>query len=183
MSYTGQRLAPLFDRGSIDRVCRELADHAGDRVLYWTRINTPIGHRPFDEFYVPGQLRASIEKKLLVVYPSRGGLVYESGAESNLSYAGFVEEGTGLYGKYRRMYVIRPKNPDGWLRFHDEHGNVVFAKEVHHPGIHGQHMFAIGVHMTEFEFGLFSERILHTWVRRLERAYETQPPIHVGRRL
>lgn len=186
MSYTGKRLAPMFDRSGIDGVCRELAERGGERMTEWTRRNTPIGNRPFEPTYVPGHLRESIEQKLLVVRfsPTHRAMVYESGAESNLDYALYVEEGTGLYGPYKRMYEIRPKNPDGWLRWlNPETGEPIFAKRVMHPGIHGQHMFAIGAHMTEYEFNVFAERIVQAWARRQERRMEAQPVIHVGRRL
>jgi hypothetical protein len=172
----------MFSRAGIDGVCREIAHRGGERMVEWTKRNTPIGHQPFAENYVPGHLRASIEQKLLVVHPSARGMVYESGAETNVDYAPYVEEGTGLYGPYRRMYEIRPKNPDGWLRWIDPHtGQPVFAKRVMHPGSPGQHMFAIGAHMTEDEFNIFAERIVAAWARRREREFEAQPRIHIGR--
>lgn len=182
MSYTGGRLSPLFSTEGIPELCREIAHRGGERMTEWTRINTPVGHQPFAENYVPGQLRASIQQKLLVVYASERGTVYESGVETDVSYAPYVEDGTGLYGPYRQMYVIRPKNPDGWLRWRDPvTGQPVFAKEVWQKGIHGQHMFAIGAAMTEHEFHVFADRLVAVWARRRERAFETQPRIHIGK--
>src|SRR4051812_32640133 len=110
----------MFDQREIPEVCRRVAHEGGRRMTDWTKRNTPIGHRAFDPNYIPGRLRESIQQKVVVVYPGRRGMVYESGCETNVSYAPFVEEGTGLYGPYRRMYEIRPKNPDGWLSWIDQ---------------------------------------------------------------
>lgn len=45
---------------------------------------------------------------------------------TNVEYAAVVEFGSD-------PHVIRPNDADGWLRFEDG-GQVVYAKEVHHPG-------------------------------------------------
>ena len=42
-------------------------------------------------------------------------------------YGQFVREGT-------RPHVIRPRRPDGVLRFTAGSGEIVFTREVHHPG-------------------------------------------------
>lgn len=175
------RIAPLFGRELIDGVCRDLAMTGGRKMTEWTRINTPVGHQPFTEDYIPGALRESIRQKLLVVTFSLRGMVYESGCETNLSYAPYVEEGTGLYGPHRQMYEIRPKNPNGWLKFTDQKtGEVIFARKVMHPGSPGSHMFAIGAVMAEADFHLFGQRILQEWSRRQERLVDLQPPIRAG---
>ncbi|MER7131254.1 HK97 gp10 family phage protein [Streptosporangium saharense] len=46
-------------------------------------------------------------------------------------YGLFVEVGT-------RPHVIRPKNPNGWLRWAGSDGKVHLAKVVHHPGTRAQ---------------------------------------------
>lgn len=184
MSYQGRRLAPIFDRSLIDNTCRQMANHGGERMRDLVKQQTPIGHQPYTEDYIPGRLRASIEKKLLVVYPRAGRMVYESGAETNVAYAKFVEEGTGLWGPHRAKYEIKPKNPDGWLSWVDhETGKRIFAKKVMHPGSPGNHMFAIGAHLTEHEFNLWGQRIIQEWSRKQERLAMHQAPIFVGRRV
>lgn len=148
------------------------------------KANTPIGHQPFSENYIPGALRASIEQKVTVVYVQRGRIVYESGCETNLDYAPFVENGTGLWGPRRQMYEIRPKRPDGWLRWRDqETGEVIFAKRVMHPGSPGAHMFAIGAVMVEHEAHAFLQELASEWARRQERDWERQPYVFIGRRI
>lgn len=184
MAYIGHRLEPFFDTTPVRRVCVRMAEHGGDRITALTKANTPIGHRPFDDDYVPGKLRASIEKKMLVIYRRGSTLVYETGCESNLDYAPYVEEGTGIWPGGRGMYVIRPKRPDGWLSWIDQKtGERVFAKEVHHPGSPGQHMFKIGAHLAEYEFGIFGQREAHQWAREQERQAMRQRPVYWGRRV
>lgn len=161
MPYVGASLARCFDlEDNVKRLCFELADEGGDRLTDAVKEFTPVGKRPFEADYVPGALLASIEKKVTVVEfdVALGRVVYKSGTETNLDYSVYVENGTGLWGPARAKYEIRPKNPDGWLRFHDEYGNVVFAKRVMHPGSPGAHMFAKGVAKTEAEFHEWGQR-------------------------
>lgn len=184
MSYTGMRLAPLFDGRLIAPTCREMAEHGGERMTTLVRQNTPIGHQPFSENYIPGALRASIEQKILVVYPSPRGLVYESGSETSLYYAVYVEDGTGIYHTPdpHTPWEVTPKRPGGWLRWIDQKtGKVIFARKVIVPGAPGSHMFAIGVALTEHEFNIFGQRMVQTWARRQERLGLEQVPVKIGR--
>ena len=165
MPYVAASLArcvPSAD--SIRKLCFELADEGGDHLTEDVKEFTPVGKRPFQENYVPGALLRSIEKKITVVeVDPLHGVVYKSGTKTDLDYAIYVEHGTGLWGPARAMYEIRPKNPNGWLRFHDEFGNVVFAKRVLHPGSPGAHMFARGVAKTEVEFHEWAQRKVDLW--------------------
>lgn len=167
--YYGPSLAALFDLDNeVREICHALADRGGEEMTRNTREFTPVGSRPFEPGYVPGHLLESISQKLVVVTVDlTGRLVYESGAKTNVEYAIYVEEGTGLWGPYRRMYEIRPKNPDGWLRFLDEHGNPVFAKRVMHPGSPGAHMFARGAAKTEVEMHEWAQRMVDEWSLRV----------------
>jgi hypothetical protein len=184
MSYTGARLQPFFTRKHVVPLLREMADHGGDRMVALVKQNTPVGHQPYTEDYVPGALRESIQKKLTVMRFERGHIVMESGAETFISYAKFVEEGTGLWGPHRAKYEIKPKNPDGWLSWVDQRtGQRIFARKVMHPGSPGNHMFAIGVHLTEYEFNLWGQRMVQAWVRKQEREFAHQRPVHYGRGL
>ena len=169
--YRGPSLAHIFDfERDVDELSHALAEEGGARLTENVRALTPVGHNPFAEGYVPGQLLASISQKITVVYPDPaiGAMVYESGAETNLDYAQYVENGTGLWGPTRAMYEIRPKNPDGWLRFHDEHGNVVFAKRVMHPGSPGAHMFTRGAALTDEQFREWADRHVDRWCHERE---------------
>lgn len=169
MGYDGPRLSALFDEEterSFDRICREIVDDGAEHMTTNIRALTPIGHDPWREAYIPGHLRESIRKKIVTVTIRARGLVYESGTETDVLYAPYVEHGTGLWGPRRAKYEIRPKNPDGWLRFHDrETGRVIFAKRVMHPGSPGAHMFARGVALTEEQFKVLAEERLDRAIR------------------
>jgi hypothetical protein len=169
MGYRGAQLAPWFDTKPVERACHRMADAGGERMTALVKERTPVGHQPFAENYTPGRLRESIEKKITVVHVRKGRFEYESGTETSVDYAPFVENGTGLWGPNHARYEIKPKNPDGWLRFHDAHGNAIFAKRVMHPGSPGAHMFAIGAALTEAEFDRIVAPSLNEWAREQER--------------
>lgn len=163
--YVGGRLAPWFDTSPNHRACHRMADEMGDHMTSLVRRNTPVQH---------GHLRASILKKLTVVRPGPHGTIYESGCETNVEYAPYVEHGTGLWGPKHAMYEIRPKNPDGWLRWIDPHtGKPIFAKRVMHPGSPGNHMFEIGAAIAEHEFDHHVQPILTEWAREVEQQNHT----------
>ena len=172
MAYEGQLLAGWFDRSAERAVathCHRMADRGGEVLTANVKRNTPIGHDAFDESYVPGKLRRSWTKKLVVVRPSAWGTEYESGTETWITYAPYVEHGTGLYGPRHSYYIIRPKKPGGWLSWIDQvSGERRFAKMVKHPGSPGSHMIAIGVSLTEHEFEEFSRGIVASCMRELE---------------
>lgn len=172
MGYEGPDLAALFDESEeafIGRLCHDLADVGGSTMTKRIKELTPIGHQPFAEGYIPGHLHDSITQKIVVVTISGDGTRYETGTETNVSYAEYVEEGTGLWGPRRAKYEIRPKNPNGWLRFFDQKtGEIVFAKRVMHPGSPGHHMFAKGVALTEAEFDKLAEEHVERYVREAD---------------
>jgi hypothetical protein len=164
MGYEGPSLAHTFDfEESIRRVGDDIADEAGTRMMRDVREFTPVGHQPHDSGYIPGHLKESISKKLVVVSASITGLVWETGADTNVDYAVFVENGTGLWGPHRAKYEIVPKNPNGWLRFVASDGRVIFAKRVMHPGSPGAHMFARGVVKFEAEFHTWANDTIRRW--------------------
>lgn len=173
--YEGPRLAALFDREEeeiLDALAFDMAQDGGEMLTRNIQELTPVGHRPFDGWYVPGHLKRSIEQTIVVVTPTMGGTLFETATETNVTYAVFVEHGTGLWGPRRARYEIRPKNPDGWLRFHDKHGNLVFAKRVMHPGSPGAHMFSRGIAVTEPEFHAMIDRKLAIWARAGEARWD-----------
>ncbi|MER7500445.1 hypothetical protein AB0L05_27685 [Nonomuraea pusilla] len=76
----------------------------------------------------PGYMRAKIRwdrgRDVIGVYADISSPART--ARDGKPYGLFMEIGT-------RAHVIRPKRPDGWLRFMVD-GKVVFARVVHHPG-------------------------------------------------
>lgn len=162
MGYVGGKVEPWFGDVPVKRALVRMAEKGGDEMVHNVRVLTPRD---------TGRLAESITKKLLVVYPHRGTLAYESGAETDVEYAEYVERGTGLFGPFHKRYIIRPKRPDGWLRWIDPvTGQPVFAKQVIHEGSEGAHMFARGATKTEAELERFLQPILSEWAREQARS-------------
>lgn len=155
------KFADSFDTSPAERFLYAAAQEGGELMVRNVRSKTPVDL---------GHLLASIEQKMVVVtWGPRGDLVYESGAETNVEYAPYVEEGTGLWGPRAARYEIRPRDPDGWLRWIDPNtGQPVFAKRVMHPGSPGAHMFAIGAALTEAQFERHIQARLRRWAREQE---------------
>jgi hypothetical protein len=167
---------------------RTMADSGGKAMVRRTVENTPVSEpdpqRPDD--HPPGLLRDSIQQKEVMKVETDAGPAWESGAYTDVIYAGFVEEGTGLWGPSASKYRIEPKDPNGVLAFYASsftpegrpvvkgsynhaEGALVFTKYVMHPGSPGQHMFAIGAAAVEGEFEALMEDGLREWVRRAEQ--------------
>lgn len=174
MGYEGPDLAALFDVDeSVDRLCRDLTRDAGSHMTSSIKDLTPVGHQPFSQNYIPGHLKASIRQLVTVVHITAGGIVYESGTETEVTYGPYVEEGTGLWGPRRAKYEIRPKKPGGWLRWVDQRtGDVIFAKRVMHPGSPGAHMFAKGAALTEAAFEAMAKDRVDLWAREVDSQME-----------
>jgi hypothetical protein len=175
VGYDGPRLAALFDEEEeriFDDLAHDLAKRGGGIMTARIKELTPVGHQPYAEAYIPGHLRDSIRQKIVVVTIHAGSIRHESGTETDVEYAPFVEHGTGLWGPRRAKYEIRPKNPNGWLRWIGPDGKPIFAKRVMHPGSPGAHMFARGVALTEVEFRLMAEGELERWAKEGEVRWE-----------
>jgi hypothetical protein len=175
----------------VGHAAKDMADKGSDHLVALVKKNTPVEsfakqiatyeNSQYQRIEAPGHLRDSIEKSQLRTYEIGGDTVYEAGAETDVFYAPYVEEGTGLWGKNHREYIIRPKKPGGWLSWitqtgftrkdgsRVEPGTRVFAKEVRHPGSPGQHMFAIGAELLEHEFEEFvGDPVAEDWARDVE---------------
>lgn len=161
MGYVGGRLAPWFDTSPTKKFLNRAAEAGGDRMAEVAALNTPVR---------TSHLRESWRTKAVVVMTMPAGEVaYVSGAETFVEYAPYVEWGTGLWGPKHAKYPIRPKNPDGWLRWIDPHtGLPVFAKLVMHPGSPGNHMMAIAANVAEFEYAWICQLALMEWADEVE---------------
>jgi hypothetical protein len=186
--YTTKRHLPdLFDATPARRTMSRLAAKGGDRMTEVTIENTPIGGRDLIEgpgVRGPGgNLRTSWRtKRVMVVFNERGEQVYQSGTETHVSYAPYVEHGTGLWGPEHRKYLIEAK-PGKWLSWITRKpmtlrdgtiipaGRRVFFKRVWHPGSPGQHMVAIAAGVVEAELHSFATPILERWKRETEGGY------------
>lgn len=165
MPYVGGSVASLFGERAQDATAvaaRRMAYKGGRRMVEVTRINTPVES---------GHLRESWRIVTVDKSVRRGVPSYESGVETEVSYAPYVEHGTGLFGPKHAKYIIRPKTPGGVLHWIGPGGEHVFAREVHHPGSPGNHMVAIAAEVVEFETdGELMRDVLADWVREVEAA-------------
>lgn len=166
MSYEGGKLRPWFDTTPNRRAAKRMAEKGGDQMLKRTEHHTPVD---------TAHLRQSWRRKpVLIIANERGERVYQSGVETDVDYAPYVEYGTGLWGPKHAKYEIKPKHPDGWLHWIDPHtGDSVFAKRVMHPGSPGAHMVAIAVAETEAGLDALLAPILREWAREVERQNHT----------
>lgn len=160
MPYVGGSLVPLFDHKARDVLKQGIYDMAfdgSDRLEDLIVMNTPIHH---------GNLRTSWYRLPV----QRKEDVFETGVATRVSYAPYVEFGTGKWGPKHAPYEILPKKPGGFLAWR-EGGVWHYATKVMHPGSPGQHMVAIGCAALELEIksGFFEHN-----VRRIAEAIEAQ---------
>lgn len=190
MGYTGQKMSDLTGaaKDAVDPAIRSMVDEGSKRLQRRVQENTPVSEpqRPLRgrPQAPPGTLRESITIK----ETRKVGDVWEGGVYTEVIYAPFVEEGTGLWGPNHTKYRIEPKDPNGVLAFfttartpegramhlgttyNTTEGTLVFAKYVMHPGSPGQHMFAIGASMVEAEMEDITREGANEWKKRTEAA-------------
>lgn len=163
MPYVGGSLTTLFDAAAqalTAAAAKKMAEEGGDHVMSVTRMNTPVRS---------GELRASWKRSPVAPEPTVDGAGWHTAVSTDVSYAPFVEHGTGLFGPKHAPYIIKPKNPGGTLRFVVD-GRIMFAKEVLHPGSPGNHMLEIGMLVTQaaMEGGELFHATLEEWARGVE---------------
>lgn len=165
MPYVGESLTSLFGEKVQEvtrRAAHNMADRGGERMVELTKMNTPID---------TGELRESWKQTPVHPEPRGEDMAYSTGVESHVSYAPYVEYGTGLWGPKHSKYPILPKNAPYLQWFDKASGHWVRAKKVMHPGSPGQHMVAIAASVLEFEVaGALMDPILDRWVHEAEGA-------------
>lgn len=163
MPYVGGSLTTFFGEvaqavtaAAVKKMCEE----GGDHIMSVTRMNTPVKS---------GELRGSWKRSPAAPDAALGGPAWRTSVSTDVSYAPYVEHGTGLFGPKHAPYIIKPKNPSGSLRFVVD-GKIVFAKEVLHPGSPGNHMLEIGMLVTQaaIESNELFHATLEEWVRGVE---------------
>jgi hypothetical protein len=180
MPYVGAKLAPWFDRGPTVKALVRIAEAGGERMTELTRMNTPVDKGTLRASWTtkPVTVRVGHSVGVVISHPAEAeafvglaqGARYESGVQTEVEYAPYVEHGTGLWGPKHAKYPIRPKHPGGWLHWIDPMtGQHVFAKEVMHPGSPGNHMLSFAAAITESEIGLIAAPALERWASETER--------------
>lgn len=169
MSYhtvNNRRIADLFSEEPLIRTARRIVDRCADRLLALTRELTPVADpdgAPTGEWLLargrePGSLRRSWERTT-VIGDAEG---FRAEVLTRDPVAPFVEYPTS-------PHVIRPRKPDGWLRFW-VNGRLVFAKVVHHPGTRGSFMLHRAAAELRGEFAGIAREELARWKREQTRA-------------
>jgi hypothetical protein len=144
MGYTQQgSFDTMFRDGPMERATRRTTERVGDDLRDRVKRHSPVakpmpgvGAGTFTSERggrLPGTLRDSwlVGEVVVIVEGERMSIdVYTLDP-----VAPHVEWDT-------QPHLIVPKHPGGMLRYRDRHGDVVYAKVVHHPGTRGQHMMA-----------------------------------------
>lgn len=152
--YYGPQLSQIADPTPINKAMRRMADTGGDRLHAAIAEFTPVrtGNLATSWYRLPPRQR----------YTATGA--WESMVATDVSYAPYVNYGTGLYGPEHRKYLIEPHPPNQLLSWIDPHtGKRMYARRVWHPGSKGEHMVEKGAALVE---GLLQEimfRDLEQW--------------------
>jgi hypothetical protein len=166
MPYVGGSVAAFFGevaQAATKETARRMCADAAESVERIARANTPVK---------TGVLRAAWYK----TEPVDTGDRWSADIANDTDYAGYVENGTGVYGPKHAPYMIRPKKPGGVLRWVGKDGTVVFARYALHPGSPGNHMLEIAMTTTEAlaQDGALFAGSLEFWVREVEGQAERQ---------
>lgn len=164
--YVGGSLTSFFNQPAqtlTEEAAHKMADKGGEKIKEIAVMNTPVD---------TGELRGAWQRLPAVPEVRDGVPTWRSTVRNPTKYAGYVENGTGIYGPNHAPYVIRPKLPGGVLRWVGKDGQVHFAKSVLHPGSPGHHMLAIGLNVTAglVEGGALFSGELEAWAKSVEAA-------------
>jgi hypothetical protein len=173
VGYDGGELRYLFEPELAQGAVHDIADKGGDFLLRRVIDNTPVSyhgialaHQGFGpgRERAPGTLKRSWRRRLGVRREfRRGSVAMVSEVYTNDPIAPFVENDT-------RPHVIRPKNPNGFLRFRVwPTGELVFARMVRHPGTTGQHMMLAATNAASIEFHHIARGPVQDWARMAAR--------------
>jgi hypothetical protein len=165
MPYVGGKLGTAVEAmiRPTERFAREMAETGAGRLRERVEKHTPVDS---------GHLRSEWKTKPVVHFISpTGQLVYQTGVETDVEYAPYVEWGTGLWGPSHAKYLITPKNPGGVLHWVNAQGHDVFAAWVWHPGSPGAHMVAIAVAESEEAFARDLQAAVSEWAQVAEAAF------------
>jgi len=136
--YIGPNLADAYDPAPVGRAVRAVCNAGGDALHGGITENTPIR---------TGNLRTSWYRVPAIPEPDNR---YASYVQTEVSYAPYVEYGTGLYGPKHAKYLIGPHPPKTLLVWTDpKTGKKMAARRVMHPGSPGADMRKWGVAIAE----------------------------------
>lgn len=184
MGYVGQQISDFVDRARTGAKLagQHMAAEGTEHFQKITKENTPVD---------TSHLRDEIEKTPVVYVKKKnsyGQKGWEGKVRTFVSYGPEMEKGSGLWGPKKRKFIIKPRNPNGYLKFSARvfgpegrpimseksgenllEGETVFTRMVEHPGSPGHHMFAIGAAMAEAEIPALGNRGMRVMKRYTER--------------
>jgi hypothetical protein len=173
MGYTSDGdVADLCDVSAVDRCADRITGRVGEFLHERVTRHTPVAERPpgvdsreWDDARggrQPGDLKRSWKVGEVTVEAEATGEHRRIDVYTDDPVAPHVEWDT-------LPHIIVPKDPDGWLRFWDSAGDIVFAQIVHHPGTRGQHMMATALAETAAAWkGIAAEEVA-LWARTYAR--------------
>lgn len=144
---TSHKLEDMLYPPAVTVAGRAMAEKGGKRLHEVTQARTPIDTSdvgPLKRARVPGTLRESIQVDRVRA---------KRGVPKGWQVRVFTEDPIAPHVEWTtKPHEIRPRDPRGSLRFYS-HGQVRFAKVVHHPGTRGQKMFSGAAAFVQSEVG------------------------------
>lgn len=138
-------LEDLFRPEPVLELARRITERVAARLLQLVESYTPVASDSFGERdRPPGTLKRSWREGTLVFK----GRTFTIEVYTDDKVAPHVEFPT-------RPHIIRPKpsrGPNARLRFRSAEGNVIYAREVHHPGTQGSYMMTRALATLEEEW-------------------------------
>ena len=130
--YIGPVLGDAFAQEPLTDALWRMADKGGDRLHEFIVAFTPIH---------TGNLATSWYRTAVRRELHGTTTAYTAPVSTDVSYAPYVNYGTGLWGPEHRKYLIEPHPPNEYLTWIDPltHRRV-YARHVWHPGSEGHHM-------------------------------------------
>jgi hypothetical protein len=163
-------IADLFKPATVERTARRIVKRTGDFMLERVESHTPIAKVPpgvdIGEWLMarggraPRHLRDSWRVTDVMVT----GQWLTGEDVSGLRIELWTDDPVAPHVEYpTRPHLIVPHDPDGWLRWWDEHGGIHFAKVVHHPGTQGSFMMAKTIAETDVEWDVIGREEVTRW--------------------
>lgn len=142
---------------------RDEARHVGELTTREVASRTPVGRRVDQNTGADLGPSGRARRSWKPIPPRRIADGYESGASSGVAYVPELENGAPAH--------IIPQGGRAagvWLRFWS-HGELRFAREVHHPGMRGHFMMERGLREAERRYQSEADRRLQDFLDERSR--------------
>lgn len=165
MGYTATGKLATFGRVEpMQRAARRTTDRVGQQLKDRVVEHTPVAKSPpgaerewlAARKRAPGHLRDSwkVGKRTVIVFGER------------FSIDVYTRDPIAPYVEWPTMpHLIIPRRPGGWLRFWNQHGGIVFARLVHHPGTKGSYMMTTALAEVAVQWQDIGDEEMAVWAR------------------